>query len=259
LNTLQKLRSTIADDRLQGIGDVVADRGAVPIARELDALCDCLGAAEKVVQRRAAEAFAALAERGVDVGERLLAALLSADKRRRWGSVFALSQLGEPPAQALPVLFDFLGSDDGDIRWAAAEILVRQPNRTALAEDLCRLLRGDIPAQRKMAAYCLREMKIRSSVVHEALFEALADADPGVRLAALSAVAGLPAEPRAAAAGVRPLLEDDEAGVRRAAAATLGTLGEASEEVLAALQVAAASADPSLRRAAQRSLRLLRR
>jgi HEAT repeat protein len=54
------------------------------------------------------------------------------------------------------------------------------------------------------------------------------------------------------------MLADPDAGVQRAAAAMLGTLGERSEPVLAALQDAAASPDPSLQRAAARSLRLLR-
>jgi HEAT repeat protein len=260
LNTAEELRSAVTADRLRAIAELSKRDGGVPTAAELDALVHCLGATEKIVQRRAAEAVAALGARGVEVGERLLSALSSVDGARRWGSAFALSLLGEPPVQALPVLFDCLGSADGDIRWAAAQILVRDRDSSRLAAELCRLLKEGVPEQRKMALYCLREMKVPSVAMHRAVFDALADGHPGVRLAALSAVAALPTPQHAdAAAEVIRLLEDEDAGVRRAAAATLGTLGEPSENVLAALQRADASADPSLRRAAQRSLRLLQR
>jgi HEAT repeat protein len=62
------------------------------------------------------------------------------------------------------------------------------------------------------------------------------------------------------ARAVRPILAalaDPDAGVRRAAAAALGTLGQGSADVRAALETAAAATDGALRRAAERSLRLL--
>ena len=36
---------------------------------------------------------------------------------------YGLSRLGPAPPESLPTVLDALGSDDGDVRWAAAAIL----------------------------------------------------------------------------------------------------------------------------------------
>src|SRR5439155_1478387 len=90
----------------------LAERGR-GTPEELAALADCLGAGRKAVERPAAEAFAALAARGVAVDEILRAALASPFARRRWGAAFALSLAGDPPAATLPVLLETLGAGDG--------------------------------------------------------------------------------------------------------------------------------------------------
>jgi len=53
------------------------------------------------------------------------------------------------------------------------------------------------------------------------------------------------------------LASDPDAGVRRAAAATLGKLGTTTPEALAALRTAARADDGSLARAATSALRIL--
>src|SRR5260221_8141 len=80
-------------------------------------------APRKLVQRRAAEAFAALARRGLAVEPQLHAALAAPELRLRWGAVYALSLVGAPPRAALPTLLDVIGLDDGDLRWAAADLI----------------------------------------------------------------------------------------------------------------------------------------
>ena len=241
-------RATIAE---------LADRGgATP--EELAALADCLGAGRKAVERPAAEAFAALAARGVPVDEILLGALASPFPRRRWGAAFALSLAGDPPAASLPVLLETLGADDGDLRWAAAGIVVRlQHERAALVESLRALVASGNAAQRKMALYCLRDLEARTPAVEQAVLHALGDANRDVRLAAVATLARLARDRGAAAAKLVHALETGDERVRRAAAAALGSLGERSGPVLAALGAASASPDPSLRRAAKGALRQL--
>src|SRR5436853_540472 len=84
-------------------GAQIAELGGNAGAAELEALAECLGHDRKLVQRRAAEAFAELDRRGTPVHAVLTASLGSAAARRRWGAAYALSLLGPPPPETLPV------------------------------------------------------------------------------------------------------------------------------------------------------------
>jgi len=251
----ERLRAPDPDVCRAAIAELAAQGRATP--GELAALADCLGAGQKAVERPAAEAFAALAARGAVVGDVLLAALASPLPRRRWGAAFALSLAGDPPAATLPVLLETLGVDDGDLRWAAAGIVVRLRDRAAPVEGLRALLTGGNAAQRKMALYCLRDLGTRTPEVEQEVLQALGDEDRDVRLAAIATLARLARYRGAAAANLVHALETGDERVRRAAAAGLGALGERSAPVLAALRAAGASADRSLRRAAEAALRQL--
>src|SRR5262249_37316041 len=160
----------------------------------------CLGHARKLVQRRAAETFAALAGRGVAVGPVLRRMLAAADARARWGAAYALALVGDPPAEVVPVLLETLGLDDGDLRWAAADVLRGLAGREALVPRLCALVGRGNPAQRKMALYCLRDLDARTPAVEAAAHDALDDAEPNVRLAAIATLARLALDRDAAAA-----------------------------------------------------------
>jgi HEAT repeat protein len=255
VSLVERLQSPEVSECLTAIDALV--RRADVEAAELDALAECLGHPRKVAQRRAAEAFAALSRAGIDVRDVLGTALRSAVPRQRWGAAFALSLVGTPPAETLPVLLECLGCGDGDVRWAAASAVVRMPQVAALSDALCALLRTGGAAQRKMCAYCLRDLGTRSAAVEAALLAALDDPDAGVRIAAIAGLTRLAVDRAAVARRLITLLGEAHEGVRRAAAAGLGALGERSEPVLEALQAAAASPDRSLQRAAGRSLRLL--
>src|SRR5262245_41317743 len=116
----------------------LSERPTLPSDEELDALRDCLGDARKLVQRRAAEAFAALAGRGVAVEDRIRAALAAGDLSLRWGAAYALAVMRRLPLDALPTLLDVMALDDGDLRWAAADLLKRlaESERTAVIPPL---------------------------------------------------------------------------------------------------------------------------
>jgi HEAT repeat protein len=231
-------------------------RATAPEDDELEALCKCLGDPSKPVQRAAAEAFAALAARGVEVGGRLGAVLAAPDLRWRWGAAYALSLLGAVPLAALPTLLEVLGSDDGDLRWAAAEVLKRLAavDRATVLAALLAAARSP-GARRKMALYALRDLEVPEAF--DAALAALADESTETRLAALAAIAKVHPEPGAAARRIAALIDDPDPRMQRAAAGTLGSLGVRSDDVLSALQRAAQSPDGSLCRAALRSLRQL--
>lgn len=234
----------------------LAGRAEAPSQDELDALRDCLGDVRKLVQRRAAEAFGALTARGVDVESRLRAALDAADVRLRWGAAYALALMRRLPLEALPVLLEVMGLDDGDLRWAAAE-LVKQlavADRGVVSTHLLAAARNPGP-NRKMALYCLRDLEVVEA--SDIALAALADEQLETRLAALALLAKVPPDPAAAASRIAELIDDADPRMQRAAAGTLGGLGVHTNDVIAALRRVLASDDSSLRRAATRSLRLL--
>ena len=116
----QRLGAPGVAERLAAMADITTAGDADPAT--LAALTDCLGDRRKVIQRRAAETFAALSQHGAAVQPVLLAALASDAITQRWGAAYALSLLGAAPQVALPVLLEALGRDDGDVRWAAGNI-----------------------------------------------------------------------------------------------------------------------------------------
>jgi HEAT repeat protein len=254
-NDLSELLSPGSRERVEALARI-ADR-AQASADEIEAILACLSSDRKIVQRRAAETLAALERAGVPLQDNLIGLLRSDHPGSRWGATYALSLIGSLPAEARETLFESLGSTDGDIRWAAVDILLRIPNWYTAAEELCDLLAQGGPAQRKMAAYTLRGLKQRRPDVQAALTAALLDAEPSVRMAAVAALLHLAIDRGAATESACRLLSDPDAGVRRATAALLGELGVAGKMAIEALRLASISEDDSLRRAATRSLHKL--
>src|SRR5262249_38460084 len=189
----------------------------------------------------------------------LHAALASHQTGRSWAVAFALDRLHAPADLLLPVLLETIGVDDGDLRWAAATIVVGLAERGQVLEKLRGLLPSGNAAQRKMALYCLRDLGVRAAEVDSAVVRCLADEDPDVQLAAVATLARPATDRAAAAAHLLRALDAIDPGLRRAAAAGLGALGEYSPPVLAALEHARSSADASLARAAAGALRQLGR
>ena len=230
----------------------------------LDALVGCVGAPQKTIQRRAIDALAAVAESGdARVVEGLRESLRADDRRVRWGSAYALAQIGAG-AFAMHVadaLCEALSDDDGDIRWAAANLLVRLGREypEEIRERLIALGADSDRNARKMALYCIRDLGIRGAELIAVIERAVRDPDVHVRLAALAVLAGLDDTSDAAANLALAFLESDtDAGVRRAAAVALGNLQSNSPRAVAALRAAAADeSDTSLARAARGALERL--
>jgi HEAT repeat protein len=230
-------------------------------AATVESLIRELGDAHKTVQRRAIDELVAIAAAGnPSVTEKLRESIASADRRSRWASAYALGQIGSTAfaMDSADALCEAMADDDGDIRWAATNLMVRL-GRDNLVEIGARLLQladnGDRNA-RKMALYCIRDLEIAGAELLAVVERAVHDPDVHVRLAALSV---LSRTRDASGEAVRIMLEclksDSDAGVRRAAASALGNIRGASADATAALASAAADpADESLARAARGAL-----
>jgi len=221
---------------------VSLEAGDNPIdAETCAALIDLLDDDRKEVRRRAAGALAVAAAEPAHRG--LIERALS-DSRplRRWCAAFALARAGtfdEPVARAA---VDALGLPDGDVRWAAAEIVCEAVRRRPESLGLIRnALTSSSPEQRKMAIYCLRDLAGGDAQTY---LPALADSDRGVRLAALSALMRLESLDRGAVDRVIECMQaDGDDGVRRAAGAAARRIAQRVPYAAEAL-ARAAEADP---------------
>ena len=227
----------------------------------LDALLQCLGATRKVIQRRAAEALAASALYDAHVIEKLRAMLSHHDPRARWGAAYALGLVNSDEAldlRVMPSLVEALASDDGDVRWAAAELAVRlgRKNHDAVSNQLIALARSGNLNARKMALYCLRDVGGPREELLAVAESCCSEHQSLLKMAALSLIARLAGSgDRAAALAIRLLEGDPDGGVRRCAAVALGHIGNRSHQVTEALTRAAnAEGDIYMKRAAEGAL-----
>jgi HEAT repeat protein len=220
-----------------------------------------LGNTHKTVQRRAIDELVAMAASGDPlVIEKLRASIAGEDRRVRWTAAYALAQIGAGAfaMDSADALCEAMADDDGDIRWAATNLMVRlgRENLPEIGTRLLKLASDNDHNARKMALYCIRDLEIAGPELLAVLEDAVRDRDIHVRLAALSVLSRIR---DASGWAVRILLEcmksDPDAGVRRAAASALGNVKDAGADATAALASAAADPDDeSLARAARGAL-----
>lgn len=183
------------------------------------------------------------------------AALVEPPFDRRWICAFALARSGRYGGEISKVAVEALGEPDGDVRWAAAEILCH-PNSQA-SDLVVEAASDENSARRKMALYCLRDLGIAEMPI---VYDALRCEDAGVRLAALAAIPSLArADARATRETIRCMRQAGEPGVRRAAAAILGRLqGDVQAAREALLEAAGDKSDPHFARAVAGALERLK-
>lgn len=249
--------STAVDD-LDALARLPRDEAIARLDDTLaDALVSALAAERRGTQRHAAEVLGGLAGGSPPLRRALQRALSSTSARLRWGAAYTLGRALPPGPELWPAALETLALDDGDQRWAAAELACAIARRH---HEVLEAIRGELGSasatRRKMCLYCLRDLGDPDAP--RLAIGVLADADTGVRLAALATIAriepGCAAAHAAAAAVAAMLAADGDPGVRRAAAATLGKLGAPGPAVLAALRASSASSDASLARAARGAL-----
>lgn len=224
-------------------------------AATMVAVVACLDSPQKAVQRLAADVLSRV-EAGLrtPVVTRLRSALAAPDARLRWGATYALGRLGLVEPAMLAPLLEALGQRDGDLRWAAAELLTTcaRVHPDPVLAALLAAVSDQEAERRKMALYVLRDVAPASGAVRDATIRGLADPAVGVRFAALAALSRLrPLPPEACTLVLGLVRADPDPGLRRAALCTLGEVGRGVSAVDAALADAATSNDPGMRRAAR--------
>ncbi|HVM97085.1 MAG TPA: HEAT repeat domain-containing protein [Candidatus Acidoferrales bacterium] len=217
-----------------------------------------LGSGDSRIQRAAAEECARRASTDPTIRPKLVAALGSADAPLRWGAAYALSRLGPAFDEADDAFVEYLGSEVSDVRWTATEILSDPIVLRRVAERMRNLIANGTPVQRRMALYCLRNECVNSAQFDASIDRALDDQDHNVRLAAMSCLARITRRKPEAAERLSERLFDENAAVRRAAAAHLGKLEVATSQILSSLESLRDHPDVSLRRAVHQALTRLR-
>ncbi len=257
---IEKLASADPQDRLAACRAAADDPSGVLLA---DALASVLGDPVKGVSRAASDALVAIARRAGGVESSVRRALHSDEPARRWGAAFTCARLEPPSPRLLPALVEALASVDGDVRWAAARLMVETGRlHGEVLGLLVGLVRsGESPVVRRMATFALRELAPDRPESAAVLLEAMEDRDLHVRRAATTAMASLLGPPAAVPRRLLDALASDaDAATRRLAALALGELGAAAPdlippEAISRLEAASAgSDDPDLLRAAQRAL-----
>ena len=245
----------LADDdqsRLSTLARLEAERALPSLPEDVvRGLLACLGHTTKKIQRGAATVLIRFAPRQPEIVEALTQNLTNPEARLRWTAAFTLSQLEMPSPAPLPVLIENLGHQESDLRWAAATAVLQiaQHHAQDVAHAMIQLARTGNAVQRRMALYCLRDLKQTDQAAQAAYLASLHDEDPMVRLGGLSCLGKLRLTGEAIRAALLRLLEyDPDLGVRRSTAMTCGQIGDTDTYIVEALRRAAQSDDNSLRK-----------
>lgn len=254
---LEALRSNDPKERAQACRDAASDPSAV---LWVDALVQALSAPEREVRVAARAALAAVGREHTEVTVRLREHLSGEDRPLRWESALILGRLSPPELRFLPALVDALESSEGDVRFAAARLLVetgRMHGEVRIV--LLQLLAQGTTRGKEMAIHALRSLAPGDPAVAAALLNTSRAETGPVRHAALAGLGALRVVSPEILSRLSSALESasDPAGRRLAAAALgqLGQVGSLSEEAIAALQRAKdQEKDPQLAGIAAQSL-----
>ena len=219
-----------------------------------------LDSPDKLKVRAAVDALLALAPGTADLKNILQERLTEAGRKNYWPVAYILGHLKDPSSRCIDILIGGLDHREADIRWAIALILVRIAKENAavikLLIDLC--ARGTAN-QKRMALYCLRDLALSDAQSLAAMFNALADHDPTVRVAAsISLKRRSDVDEEKKRTLLQVYLQDANTNVRNAVVITLASLGSPSEEFLEALNGASDSNDLQLRKAALAALEIVK-
>ncbi|MCG8589923.1 MAG: HEAT repeat domain-containing protein [Proteobacteria bacterium] len=261
---VERLRSHDPHERAAACMDSQQDPSAALLVEHLG---QALGDPVKSVARAASDALANLGPTVPEVSDVVRDALHSQNPQQRWTAAFTSARLAPPGLGLIPALVEAMSSGDGDIRWAAAKLLVEtgrlHPEVLGVALGLVR--GAENAAVRRMAVFCLRELAPDRPEAATLLIEARSDPDPHVGRAALTVMASLLEPPRSTYDCLLEVLVDARDGAtQRLAAVALGELlarhgPEAAPEAEGQLaHILEATGDPDLRRATERALAQIR-
>jgi len=173
----------------------------------------------------------------------LLEALQRSERSRRVDAVEELSRIGPPAKAAVPELVKALQDPDADLRLASANALAAiDPKNPVILPALDAELKAG-PDQRKAAAEILGDL---GAVGVAVLTGALKDPDAGVRWAAADSLGRIGPAAKSAVPALAAALEDKE--IRSIVADALAGIGpEAKQAVPGLVQIVRNEKEPSLR------------
>jgi HEAT repeat protein len=180
----------------------------------------------------------------------------------RWPIAYALAQMAPPSDTCCEALESALDAPDSDIRWAIVVLLARlgRAPSSPIASRLVALLKSGSATQRRMAVYALRDIAPSDAQSQRAVRDALGDADPLVRVAALTSLKTFPEVGRAAVGDILNLLEHDpDTRVRATAALAVANTGQDSANTRAALARASQDASATIAKAARLAVEMMGR
>ena len=118
---LEKLKHGDTEERRSACHHAAENPSAILL---VDALAEALGDPEKAVARAASDALVKIGTQAGGVQNAIRKALQSDVPSRRQGAAFTAARMEPPGPRLLPALVEALGSVDGDVRWAAARLIV---------------------------------------------------------------------------------------------------------------------------------------
>lgn len=236
------------------------NRDAPEVKESLAALIERLESRDRTEIRAAVDALIDLASSSTLPKALLEQLLADGNRENRWAVGYVLGHLPQPSAAAIGSLLDGLDRSEPDIRWAIALLLTRLAQSDGnIVERLLALSATGTANQRRMAIYCVRDLRLTCKASMAALASATGDRDPSVRVAAVTSLRWR------ADAGVstRKLLldrfvTDQDGRVRNAAAVTLAQLGAPDVSFVRALEECVGRGDAHARKAALAALEILK-
>jgi len=142
------------------------------------ALGRALGDPDRSVARAASDSLVELSARA-DVSGVLTECLHGDDLKTRWGAAFTSARLAPPTLRLLPALVGAMASPDGDVRWAAARIVVDlarvHPEVVTVVIGLAS--EAEAPEARRMAVFALRDLAADAPRAEETWLRATEDPD----------------------------------------------------------------------------------
>jgi len=247
---IERLRSAPPDERAAACRAAVEDPSAIFL---LDALGAALGDPVPAVARAASDALVQLARSIDGVGDVVRRALRSDAASQRWHAALTSARIEPPTPRLLPAIVEALASNESDVRWTAARLLVDAgrvlPEALPLAIGL--VTSAESAEVRRMATHCVRALGPERPESERALLVASRDPDRSVRCAALTALAGLSDPSRRVFDRLVEVIADPrDAALRRLAVHALAALARAHPDELTQASRAAlrkiAAADPDL-------------
>src|SRR5215471_20392503 len=230
-------------------------------SQDLELLLASLVQPDKRQIRKAVDALIALAPQQTDLANRLEALLSSAAEENRWPIAYVLGTLSHPSSLCLEALLAALDNNDPDIRWAITLLVGRLGKSSPLlVERLLDLGRNGTAQQRRMVIYCLREMDPSAAVFWRAVQQAVHDAEPLVRVAAVTSIKLCPVPERESVDLLMGALHwDPDIRVQCAAAIALAYLRDPADTIRAALDEALHSNNLQLQKACRAALELMKK